>query len=189
MCDNCNLVFVIHALSVLITYHIQMYNHTPYLSMCGIHTVLCSGFTVSIVVCSHCTWYSWCFQQNLFHTHNFLNVHLTHAMSHVVSGCVKNQQKMVPSGDFSSTQPWRLCTPPLRVSPTLWRVIGRRVGPGVTPWTQQNPLHMLRLGSDMLFFQLHCFLPVIVSAHHIHVTFSHLLTSPLSFLVVSHDHL
>ena len=33
-----------------------------------------------------------------------------------------------------------------------------------------------------VILQLHCFLPVIVSAHHIHVTFSHLLTSPLSFL-------
>ena len=91
---------------------------------------------------------------------------------------------MVPSGESSLTQPWRLCTPPLKVSPTLWRVMGRRARSGVTPWTQQNPLYMLRLGSDIYVIVIA--LSVIVSAHHVHMTFSHLLTSPLSFLVVSH---
>ena len=62
--------------------------------------------------------------------------------------------------------------------------MGRRAGPRVTPWTQQNLLHMLRLGSDVYVIVIA--LSVIVSAHPVHVTFSHLLTSPLSFLVVSH---
>ena len=98
-------------------------------------------------------------------------------MSLLVSGCIRNQQKMVSSGEFSLTQPWRLCTPPLRVSPTLWRVIGRRVEPGVTWWTQQNPLHMLRLGSDMsLMLDFNC--TIFSLWYFLHIL--HILTPPLS---------
>ena len=139
----------------------------------------------SIVVCSHCTWCSWCswcfWHRNHLFTYTplpliicFPNIHLTHIITLVTSGCIRNYQKMVSSGEFSLTQPWRLCTPPLRVSPTLWRVIWRRVGLGVTPWTQQSHLHMLRLGSDnyVIDVRLHLrhFLSVIVSAHHVHLT-------------------
>ena len=98
-------------------------------------------------------------------------------MSLLVSGCIRNQQ-MFHSGEFSSTQPWRLYTPPLRVS--LRRVIGRRVEPRVTPWTQQNPLHMLRLGSDMsLMLDFNCTIFSLWQfLHSLHIL--HILTPPLS---------
>ena len=172
----------------------EEFHHTSHLNMCGVHTILCSDLTAVLlcvltvrdvldasdvsdteIICSH---------THHYHYFCFPNVHLTHIITLVTSGCIRNYQKMVSSGEFSSTQPWRLCTPPLRVSPTLRRVIWRRVGLGVTPWTQQNPLHMLRLGSDNYVIDvrlhLHHFLSVIVSAqfaHHDSTFLCHMIVS------------